>query len=301
MSPEPHNNAHLSQASAATKANNTSRPRSKIEGKAASDSTAAEPTRTRWGITAAATLHIPEAEAAERFAQLKTGLPPRAARRMSRLGLMLSHLIDQTGIDEETVVLYASVFAEGRTLETYLESFPQPSPLGFQSSIHPGGIQQALILRQQPVREFIPITASESMPLALFRTLEQCSAATRVLLLGGEEHATWLRKQQLAADANFAFALLLEAAGDAQPLGWLSKVETDTGALRPAPHTAPPTSSTTAAPTADFPAGKAQSLLELCLAVEARTQIHFAHPDEGHWAIHWQAAPSETQPTGCTL
>lgn len=159
-------------------------------------------------------MHIPEADAEERFGQLKSALPSRTARRMSRLGLMLSHLIEEIGVDAETLVLYASAFGEGRTLETYLSSFPQASPLGFQSSIHPGGVEQALIFRQQPVREFFPITASESLPLALFRTLEQCPHAKRVLLLGGEEHASWLTQKALAAGDNFAFALLLEPLAD---------------------------------------------------------------------------------------
>src|SRR5947199_274737 len=58
----------------------------------------------------------------------------------------------------DDALIYASTFAETRSLEDYLTSFPTASPLLFQTSIHPGAVQQVLIGRQQPVGRFWPLT-----------------------------------------------------------------------------------------------------------------------------------------------
>lgn len=244
-----------------------------------------------FAITAACTVRIPEADAEARFNELKTQLPSRVARRMSRLGLMLSHLIGQSSICEDTVVIYASAFGEVRMLESYLASFPHASPLGFQSSIHPAGVEQALIFRQQPVREFFPVTASENLPLALLRTAAQCHAATRILLLGGEECGTWLRNHGLATSENFAFALLLEAQQHPAPLGWLRSGDGQPASATPAQNNGHSDDRAPSAPgDACDAASFSQTLLGLTTAIEARRGIDFAHPDQGHWSILWRHA-----------
>lgn len=282
MNNDGHNSAHKQQAGKNAQPANTP---------------ACAPARFQRAIAEVAALHIPETEAEARFAELKAQLPSRSARRMSRLGLMLSHLIGQIGIDEDTVVIYASMFGEGRTLEGYLDSFPQPSPLGFQSSIHPSGVEQALIFRQQPIREFFPLIASSNLPFALFRTLELCSMANRVLLLGGEEAANWLPDHGLAADTNFAFALLLEAQRTQEqatpPLGSLRACNAPTDSAPPAASETAISGNPAAAaipptPNKLSPAPRnGKDLFDLCRALKERLPIAFADSDQGCWLIDW--------------
>lgn len=262
----------------------------------------------QWAVSRVATLRVDEAQALERFSEMKAALPSRAARRMSRLGLMLARLLEQTGVTEETTVIYGSTFAEGRTLETYLESFPQPSPLGFQSSIHPSGIEQVLILRQQPVRAFFPLADDGHLPLALLRTLLLSGAGQRALLLGGEECASWLTAHKLGAAENFAFALALEPTSAATataadpPLAMLRyqpavppqasaapATDSPTAALPAAPvslsaASASPPAAPVALPAAQWPV---LSLSALCDALAQRSPLHLPHPDGGCWTLDW--------------
>src|SRR5690606_206111 len=102
----------------------------------------------RW-ITALHTEEIGEDEspgaARER---LKDRFPKNATRRMTQLGLLLGHVLEPLTPTEDDVLIYASAYAETRALEAYLDSFPNPSPTLFQTSIHPSAVQQSFILHQ---------------------------------------------------------------------------------------------------------------------------------------------------------
>lgn len=146
--------------------------------------------------------------------RLGARFPRGAARRMTHLGMLLGAALEGLAVTEEDAVVYATTFAETRALEDFLASFPAASPLLFQTSIHPGGIQQVLIGRQQPVTRLWPLAGrSRLVEQALLTALLE--PAARVVLVGGEERGTWLLEQKLANDRAFAFALLLthEAAG----------------------------------------------------------------------------------------
>lgn len=146
--------------------------------------------------------------------RLKDRFPRGATRRMTQLGLLVGAALEDLGPTPDDAVVYASAYAETRALEGYLESFPGASPTLFQTSIHPSAVQQALIGRQLPVREFFPLTGRLHLPAHAVQAA-LLSPAARVLLCGGEERGTWLLERQAASDRTFAFALALgtEAAG----------------------------------------------------------------------------------------
>ena len=76
---------------------------------------------------------------------------------MTHLGLLIGSALDGVPLEPEDAMVYASTYAETRALEDFLLSFPQASPSLFQASIHPGGVQQVLIGRQQPISRLWPL------------------------------------------------------------------------------------------------------------------------------------------------
>jgi hypothetical protein len=142
--------------------------------------------------------------------RLAAKFPRGALRRMTHLGLLVGSALDGLVIGSDDTVVYATTYAETRAVEDYLTSFPEPSPLLFQTSIHPSAVQQVLIGRQQPVRRFFPLTGrSRLVEQALLTAL--IDPAPHVVLLGGEERGTWMLDQGIASDRAFAFALGLGA------------------------------------------------------------------------------------------
>lgn len=194
---------------------------------------------------------------------------PNAVRRMSKLGLMLGAVLRDFPIEPEDAVIYATTFAEPIATERYLESFPAPSPLHFQTSIHPSGIEQVLINRGCPVRELTPMAGQAHLcsQAILTALLTPCA---RVLLTGGEETGTWFRDLDAASRVGFAFALELgdSGAGASAPLGELRWTEgLDLGR--------PPE------------AGAGDDLRRLFSAVSAREPLRCASPAGGEVSLHW--------------
>ncbi len=137
-----------------------------------------------------------------------------ALRRMTHLGLLIGSTLDGAELGPDDALVYASTFAETRALEDFLRSFPSPSPLLFQTSIHPGGVQQVLIGRQQPIARLWPLAGrTRLVEQALLTALLE--PAPRVALVGGEERGSWMLDHQMASSRSFAFAALLarDAAG----------------------------------------------------------------------------------------
>ncbi len=144
------------------------------------------------------------------LAALKEALPARQARRMSPLGIMANHVLERMPLTVDTVLIYATTYTESLALEAFLGSFPYPSPTHFQTSIHPGGIEQALILKQQPVAAFYPIAGGERILEQAFRLACE-DERPDVIVVAGEESASWLADLGAASRHSFAWALHLTA------------------------------------------------------------------------------------------
>lgn len=138
--------------------------------------------------------------------RLREKFPRAALRRMTHLGMLLGATLDGMALTPNDAVVYATSYAETRALEEFLTSFPAASPMLFQTSIHPGGIQQVLIGRQQPVARLWPLAGRTRLVEQALRTV-LLEPARRALLVGGEERGTWLLEQQMASERAFAFAL----------------------------------------------------------------------------------------------
>jgi hypothetical protein len=170
-------------------------------------------------IHALRTDHAGAEEPAATRERLKEIFPKLASRRMTQLGLVMGHTLLPLAPGEHDTIIYASEYAETRALEGYLDSFPSASPTLFQTSIHPSAVQQSLIGRQQPVREFFPVTGHDHLVARALQTA--CLVdAPRVLLCGGEERGTWLLEKGTASDRTFAFTLALSR----EPTGALGRI-----------------------------------------------------------------------------
>jgi len=164
-------------------------------------------------------IFLPPEDEASGLDSLLTQLPKRAARRMSRLGIMMYNLLEEIPLDLRTTVVYGTIFSESSALETYLDSIPFASPTAFQTSIHPGGIEQALILKQREVGAFFPVAGGAHLLLPMLKLAFSIPSAD-VVLCGGEEKGSWLREFGLAYDRSFAYALHL-GSGPQQSIGEL--------------------------------------------------------------------------------
>jgi hypothetical protein len=151
--------------------------------------------------------------AAEARVRLADKFPRPALRRMTHLGLLIGSTLDGAPLGVEDALVYASTFAETRALEEFLTGFPAASPLLFQTSIHPGGVQQVLVGRQQPVARLWPLAGrARLVEQALLTAL--LDPAARVALVGGEERGTWMLGHHMASAEAFAFAVLLTREAD---------------------------------------------------------------------------------------
>ena len=177
--------------------------------------------------------------------RLKASFPPGSMRRMTQLGSLVGHCLCQLPADGSEALVYASRFGEGRALEDFLASFPAASPTGFQTSIHPSGAQQGLIVRKRPIPSFFPLPGCPHLPGQALLTALLCPEPA-VLLCGGEERGTWLTEAGAASAQSFAFACLLtpadtDAAQDPDPAGGKASAAPLLAelSLEPAPASAP--------------------------------------------------------------
>jgi hypothetical protein len=164
-------------------------------------------------------LPVATESAADARTRLGSLFPRTAVRRMTHLGFLIGSVLDGVTVGPDDAVVYASTFAETRALEDYLASFPTASPALFQTSIHPGAVQQVLIGKQKPVSRLWPL-ASQRRLLEQALMVALLESAPRVVIVGGEERGTWMLEHGMAADRSFAFGLVLTS----DPLGALGAV-----------------------------------------------------------------------------
>jgi hypothetical protein len=170
----------------------------------------------------------PTETAAAARERLREKFPRTALRRMTHLGLLVGSALDGALLGSDDALVYATTFAETRALEDFLTSFPAASPMLFQASIHPGGVQQVLIGRQQPLARLWPMAGrARLVEHALLTALLE--PAPRVAVAGGEERGTWMFELGMAAARPFAFALVLtrESAGSVGRIGFSPGAQTD--------------------------------------------------------------------------
>jgi hypothetical protein len=171
---------------------------------------------------------------AETRERLKGNFAPGATRRMTQLGMVVGSALNKLEPQADDTLVYASTFAESRSLENYLDSFPSASPTLFQTSIHPSGAQQALIGRQRSLGEVFPHSGVGQMPAQSLLTAMLAPAA-RVILCGGEERGDWLVNYSSAQNRTFGYALALTREPGPATLGRLVLVPSDeNGAMKPA-------------------------------------------------------------------
>jgi hypothetical protein len=145
--------------------------------------------------------------------RLRALFPRGATRRMTQLGLLLGSVLEPLRPAEEDAIAYASSYGESRALHEYLASFPTASPTLFQTSIHPSAVQQVLVARQQPVREFFPF-GGQAQIVAHAAQAALLSPAPRSILCGGEERSVAPGHSRTASAIAFAFALALGASAE---------------------------------------------------------------------------------------
>jgi hypothetical protein len=193
--------------------------------------------------------------------RLAGSFPRTALRRMTHLGLLVGSALEGAPLGAQDALVYASTFAETRALEDFLLSFPAASPMLFQTSIHPGGVQQVLIGRQQSIARLWPLAAGPRLvEQALLTALLE--PARQVALVGGEERGTWMLEQGMASDRAFAFAAVLtREAGGA-------------------------TGRVTLAPGVQDSAGSCPTLENFAEALAARRSLGWRGAD-GTWSVEW--------------
>ncbi len=209
-------------------------------------------------------VELPTTEETLAAARLRLGakFPRTALRRMSQLGLLIGSVLEGTPLGPDDALVYASTFAETCSLEEFLRSFPAASPLLFQGSIHPGGVQQVLIGRQQPVARLWPLAGrTRLVEQALLTVLLE--PAAHVALVGGEERGTWMLEHHMASATSFAFAAGLTR----EPTGAAGRIS-----LVPGVHAA------AACPT----------LEHFALALAGRRPLQWAGAGGG-WSLEWAA------------
>ncbi|WP_309400999.1 hypothetical protein [Cerasicoccus maritimus] len=139
---------------------------------------------------------------------LRQNFKPLAARRLTSLPLLIGELTKNTAPEPADEWLFASEFGGAVSLDKYLGSFPNPSPLHFQNSIHPGPLDLINVIRRLPARQLTPMIGGENLlGNALLAAL--ISPADTVHLVIGEEYSAWASEQSLGSDFTFGAYLKL--------------------------------------------------------------------------------------------
>jgi len=146
--------------------------------------------------------------AAEGRQRLPAGFPKATARRLSHLATLYARVLEELDPTGDDALIMVSAYSETRSLEAYLDSFPHPSPMLFQTSVHPAPVQGACVARQRALGEFWPITGAEERAARALE-LAALSPARRILVVAGEEEGSWLTALGLASAEAWAMGLEL--------------------------------------------------------------------------------------------
>lgn len=200
---------------------------------------------------------------AEARSRLPREFPRRSARRMTHLGTLMARILAGHDPGLESTLVYGTTYAETRSLEDYVDSFPTPSPLLFQGSIHPSGIQQVFVHRKIPVGNFIPITGKDYLVASMLKAAFLAGDES-VAVCGGEERGTWLLECGRASAEAFAWGFTLSRF----PVGSTGSLFFEPGPLRTAPEPV--------------------DHLHFVSALEQRSFLEIPHPAGGGYRIEWK-------------
>ncbi|MBN1403591.1 MAG: hypothetical protein JW942_03880 [Opitutales bacterium] len=201
---------------------------------------------------------------------LAEGLARGALRRFSDSGLHAHAALRELKTQESELLVSASSFAESRSLEEYIDSFPSASPARFQRSVHPSAVQQARVPNSAPLRRYIPLAGQEGLAITAVRTA-LASNEDNVILIGGEECGTWSVGIQAGSETGYAFGLrLMKEPGKDQPpsLGTISW-----------------------SMDYDDKADKDASLQHFHSQLHTRSSYKASHPDMGSITLSWNNRP----------
>lgn len=173
-------------------------------------------------ITSADSYFFPQGTERQGVEAVAARWPSRRTRRLSSLGILLTALVEDDPPSRETAVVYATSYSESRALEGFLESLPDASPTNFQTSIHPGGITQALIAARCPVETLYPLAGMRAL-ISQALHLGSNSGKNEVCLYFGEERGTWLADLGVASQTTYAgkLRLVADASGNLPSVGLL--------------------------------------------------------------------------------
>lgn len=167
---------------------------------------------------------------------LRQNFKPLAARRLTSLPLLLGELTKNAAAEPDDEWIFASEFGGSISLNNYLSSFPNPSPLHFQNSIQPGPLDLVNVARQLPARQLTPLIGGDHLlGDALLAAL--ISPAETVHLTGGEEFTAWAAEHSLGAGATYGYYLKLSCQAEGAIAELTHEPNTDAPAL-PAPEAA---------------------------------------------------------------
>lgn len=182
------------------------------------------------------------------------------------MGHMMAWLTKDLEISQDTAVVYVTQYSEVNALERYLAGFPSLSPLLFQTSIHPGAVQQVWISRKKELALLYPISGDTHIVASALQNALFCGAQ-QVLILGGEDQSSWLYKHNIGSQRAFGFCIELGPLGAPQKHGIL---EYRTESI-----------------------GSTPSLLSLANQFATNGDLRVADPNEGHYHLRWN--PSDVR------
>lgn len=198
--------------------------------------------------------------------ELAAHLPRGAKRKFSENGLQISHILQELDAQTEEPIVSVSTFAESRSLEEFIDSFPTPSPARFQRSVHPSAVQQARVTFDNSIRTYIPIAGKDGITIVAVRTaLTQNHPILN--LVGGEECGTWSVDIKAGSRIGFAFGLKIESkpSADKAPIATIRWTDAY-----------------------DPTASEDTSLLTFYRALRDQSDYIATHPDMGTISIEWK-------------
>lgn len=142
----------------------------------------------------------------EAMTSAKARIDRKVLRRMSPTAVVLHALLTDYAAQDLGMMVLGTTFGESIGLEKYLDSFPHPSPMHFQNSVHPSSLLQWLIHEKQSIEELIPLAGECLSANALAILFADHSARKRSLIIV-DKMGTWLKEIGQSSRESFALGM----------------------------------------------------------------------------------------------